>query len=62
MLLSERLPRVAAFHEPEIALEPVGPGATRVSVPLPTTGSALVFVLLLNSTVSVLPSGEAVSF
>ncbi len=58
--LSERFSILVFRHEPEMALAPAGPFATRVASPLPVTGAPLVLLLSLNSKVSVLPSGETV--
>src|SRR5580704_9038337 len=59
--LSERVSNFTIRHEPEIAFDPAGPLATRVSSPLPVTGAPLLLLLSLNSNVNVLPSGETVS-
>src|SRR5712664_3670562 len=45
-------------HDPETACDPAGPLATRVSSPLPVTGSALVALLSVNSNINMFPSGE----
>src|ERR1019366_8251826 len=60
--LSEGVSNFEVRHEPEMAFDPAGPLATRVSSPLPVTGAALVLLLSLNSNVIVLPSDETVVF
>src|SRR5215469_15203063 len=60
MAFSERVSTFTARNVPETACDPAGPLATRVSSTLPVTGAALLALLSLNSTVSVLPSGETV--
>jgi hypothetical protein len=55
---SDKESNFAMRHDPEIACEPAGPFDTRVSLPLPVTGSALVALLSLNSNIIVFPSGD----
>ena len=49
-------------HDPEIACAPAGPFETRVELPFPVTGSALVALLSVNSNDRELPSvvGESI--
>src|SRR5260370_35009420 len=49
-------------HDPETACDPAGPFATRVSSPLPVTGSALVALLSENSNINVFPSDDTHDF